>query len=256
MKIATWNVNSINVRLEYLIKWIKENNYPEVICLQETKTVDEKFPKQQLEGLGYNCYFRGQKSYNGVAVLSKTKLEILNIENQILNKEVRVIHAKSDKFNIICVYIPNGQLVGSEKFVWKFEFLKEFEKYCLSFIKSDQPLFVCGDINMIYDDIDVYDPGKFNGMIMNSIQERSWLKNFLRLGLTDSYRFLNPDKKEYSWFDYITLAFNFNRGWRIDYVLTNIPATKLLKTAIIEQGSRGWERPSDHCPVIVEFELK
>lgn len=255
MRIVTWNVNSIRSRIEQLEKWIKLRKYPEIICLQETKVQDFEFPKEAIETLGYKVVFHGQKAYNGVCILSKYKIKniMVGVGNSKIDHEARVISCEIEGVQIINVYIPNGQMPQSDKYVWKFEFLKAFEKYVKNNFNLNKKLLICGDINIAHTQMDIWDAELYNGHIMFTEAERGWLTSFLSNGFNDVYRKLKGDKKEFSWFDYRTAAFNTGRGWRIDYFLVNDVLMQEIEDCAIDTVPRSWDKPSDHCPVVIKL---
>jgi len=253
-RLATWNVNSVRSRHDHLIQWLTLRKFPEIVCLQETKVVNDDFPRQELESLGYQVTLNGQKSYNGVAILSRFEMKDVQIGmgNPAVDKEARVISATIEGVRIVNVYVPNGQMPQSEKYIWKFEFLKAFIKYLQQAIKDFEKVIVCGDLNIAFEPIDVWAPDAFKGSIMFTDQERKVLGDIFKLGLKDSFRILNPEAHEFSWFDYMSMAFQANRGWRIDYILATKSALDLIEACKIDPEPRGWEKPSDHCPVVIK----
>jgi exodeoxyribonuclease-3 len=267
MKIATWNVNSIRSRLEHVIKWL-ETNPVELLCLQETKVTDQEFPKAALEALGYQVYISGQKSYNGVALLSLVPLEAVSAgfapilsESDIgdLDEQKRLISGvvSSPELGDVCVinlYVPNGSEVGSDKYEYKLRWLATLHDYLKTRLLQQPNILICGDFNIAPDDRDIHNPAGREKHIMASPAERQALtKSILDLGFVDVFRQFNPEAGQFTWWDYRAAAFPRNMGWRIDhhYVSPNlIPATQ---TCIIDKTPRGWEKPSDHVPVIVEL---
>jgi exodeoxyribonuclease-3 len=251
MKIVTWNVNSLNVRLPHVLSYLKEHQ-PDILALQETKLPDERFPKAEIIATGYHVSFSGQKTYNGVAILSKNN--ITDIKTEIPNlddPQKRLLTATIDGVRIVNIYIPNGQEVGSEKYDYKFHWLAAFRDYLADEVIAHQKLIVLGDFNIAPADLDLHNPKRWQGKIMCSDKEREMYESILRLGLTDSVRSLHPDEPMHSWWDYRLNA--YKRGWgiRIDHLLTT--ASVELKAAGVDQDERGKERPSDHAPVWLDF---
>ena len=251
MQIVTWNANSLNVRLPHVLRYLDEHS-PDVLALQETKLPDERFPQSEIEEAGYHVCFSGQKTYNGVAILSRAAPEDVSAGiPDFDDPQRRLLAATIDGIRIIDVYIPNGQEVGSEKCEYKFRWLAAFESFLTQELKVHKKLIVLGDFNIAPADIDIHDPKRWKGKIMCSDAERDQFQKFLALGLTDTVRSLYPDEGMYSWWDYRLNAFQRGWGLRIDHVL----ATAALKplAAAVHSDERGFERPSDHAPVWVEL---
>ncbi len=252
MKIVTWNVNSLNVRLPHVLDYLK-THAPDVLALQETKTPDEKFPQAEIEAAGYRVVFSGQKTYNGVAVLSR--VEAADVQAGIPDFEDaqrRVLAVSIDGVRIIDVYIPNGQEVGSEKYEYKLRWLEAFSAYLKAQLAQHDRLVVLGDFNIAPADIDIHDPLRWQGKIMCSVTERQYFTTILGMGLRDSVRSLHPDEGMHSWWDYRLNA--FQRGWgiRIDHILATAALQPLAGG--VHKEERGRERPSDHAPVWVEVQ--
>lgn len=255
MLVATWNVNSITVRLEAVLKWL-QTNQPDVLCLQETKTVDEKFPAALFKEAGYFCEFAGQPTYNGVAILSKKPL--LHIEKDLgqpEEKSKRFIKAEVNDCIIINTYIPNGQALGSEKFNYKLQFIQWFKNYLNNKCHPSLPIVWCGDFNIAPAGIDTYDELVTAGQVMCSEEERIILSNLNDWGFIDTFRLHNKESGHYSWWDYRMGAFRRNLGYRIDHIwATRVLAGNTTKSSI-DREPRKWERPSDHAPVITHFNI-
>ncbi|MCT7971399.1 exodeoxyribonuclease III [Laspinema olomoucense] len=260
MKIATWNVNSIRTRLEQVTDWLQTNPV-EVLCLQETKVVDADFPRSALEALGYHLYISGQKSYNGVALLSKIPLTdvsigftpILGPEVAELDEQKRVITGTFEDIRILNLYVPNGSAVGSDKYSYKLTWLKTLQDYLKIILDKTDKLCICGDFNIALEAIDIHRKTTPND-IMASPTERAALTNILELGLTDAFRLFNQEPGQFSWWDYRAGSFARNRGWRIDH---HYVTPKLKERAIactIDTEPRKLPKPSDHTPVILELE--
>lgn len=266
MKIATWNVNSIRSRLEQVVDWL-DRNAVDVLCLQETKVVDAEFPRSPFEQLSYHIYASGQKSYNGVAILSRQPLQDVstgfepilagsNIEPtllQTLDEQKRVISGITDRFRIVNLYVPNGAAVGSEKYEYKLQWLKVLREYLRSLLLSSTAICACGDFNIAPDDRDLHDPAKLTGQIMASEPERQALQEILTLGFADAFRKFTSDGGHYSWWDYRTAAFRRNCGWRIDHHYLSPELYQRASSCSIDISPRKLPKPSDHTPVIVEF---
>lgn len=253
-KIVSWNVNSINIRQQQLYDWVKLNQ-PDVIAIQETKTTDENFPTDFVNDLGYNCYFYGQKSYNGVAFLTKENLES-TINSELLNigdNQARTISIVYQNTLIVNVYVPNGSSPDSDKFQYKLKFLSALRDYLKTQSQQYNKIIVLGDFNIAPKDIDCHDPEKWQDSTLTCQQIRESLDEILGIGFIDTFRHLNPESTEHSWWDYRQAAFRRGMGLRIDLIL----ATKdiQLKNASIDKSTRSLERPSDHVPVIIEAKL-
>lgn len=254
MKIATWNVNSLRTRLPIVTDWLKEQK-PDVLLLQETKCQDVDFPGETLEDLGYNIAFYGQKSYNGVAILSLPPLEdVVRGIPGYEDPQARYIEALIDgKIRVGSLYVPNGSTVGSDKFTYKFQFLDHLHRYLDQEKNSSEAFIIGGDYNIAPDVLDVYDPEKAEGDVMFTLEERDQWKALLNLGYKDALRELHPEAPElYTWWDYRINSFKRNLGWRIDHFLVNEKTQ--VKAAGIDTHPRGLERPSDHTPVWIEIQ--
>jgi exodeoxyribonuclease-3 len=252
MKIASWNVNSLNVRLPHLLEWLKIGN-PDVLVLQETKLEDHKFPQAEIEAAGYRVVFDGQKTYNGVAILSKT--EITEVQRGIpgfADEQKRVLAATVNGVRIIDLYVVNGQAVGSEKYEYKLRWLEAMTDWVREEMQRYPQLVVLGDFNIAPDARDVHDPVVWNDdSILTSTAERAALNKLLALGLHDSFRLHSDEAGVFSWWDYRMAGFRRNLGLRIDLVLISEALKSRAAAAGIEREPRTWERPSDHAPVWV-----
>lgn len=253
MRLVTWNINSIRSREQHLREWIRLRKAPEILCLQETKVQDADFPQALFDELGYEVAFHGQKTYNGVAIASRYPMTDVTkgMGNAAVDHEARVIAATIEGMRVVNVYIPNGSVPQSEKYVWKFEFLKAFEQYIATERKTYDKLIVVGDFNIAPEEIDVWDASRFEGHIMFTEAERAWMQKFSAT-MTDVYRALNGEKREYSWYDYRTNALVGNRGWRIDFICASDALVPHCEACVIDLEPRTWEKPSDHCPVVVK----
>ena len=253
MKLAAWNVNSLKVRLPHLTDWLAQA-VPDVVCLQELKLEDAKFPRTELEDAGYQSAFSGQKTYNGVAILSRTPL--LDVSKGIpgfQDEQKRVIAATAGDLRVICVYCPNGQAVGSEKYDYKLRWFAALKEYVAAEFARHPKLAVAGDFNVAPEDRDVHDPKAWEGQVHVSEPERAAWRALLALGLVDSFRLFEQPEKIYSWWDYRMMGFRRNAGLRIDHVLVSAELAKCCVASSVDKAPRKLERPSDHAPVVAEF---
>lgn len=270
IKISSFNVNSIKARLPNLLAWLKMSN-PDVVCLQELKCLEENFPFEELLDAGYNAVVSGQKSYNGVAILSKFKIEDIvkslpmhNPQDQQARYIEGVISVENQAIRISSIYVPNGggelalneKLTDSTKFQYKMEFFDRLESHFSALLKYDEIQIFGGDYNVASEEIDVYDPKSLKNTVCFHDLEREKFRRLLNLGFFDSYRISNNQTQAYSWWDYRGGSWQHNKGMRIDYLLTSPKATdKIVNSAIEEKDVRNLEKASDHCPVSVEIEI-
>lgn len=253
MKIATWNVNSLKVRLPHVLQWL-ETNPVDVLCLQETKTVDEKFPVAEIAAAGYESVFTGQKTYNGVAILSRHPMQDVVRNNPLFtDPSQRIIAATIEGMRIVCAYVPNGQAVGSEKYQYKLAWLDAFHAWLKSEIEQNPNVAVLGDYNIAPADCDVHDPAAWLGQVLVSDLERSAFQRLCDLQLADAFRLFPQPEKIYSWWDYRQLAFRRNMGLRIDHILLTPPLAARCTACVVDKLPRKWEQPSDHAPVVAEI---
>ena len=253
MKLATWNVNSIKVRLPQMIDWLAAVR-PDVLCLQEIKTEEAKFPRAEIEAAGYRAAVSGQKSYNGVAILSLSPPHDLSFGiPDFPDEQKRVIAASIDDLRVVCVYCPNGQAVGSEKYDYKLRWFAALKDYLAAELSRHPRLVVAGDFNVAPEDRDVHDPKAWQGQVHVSEPERAAWRALLELGLTDSFRLFEQPEKIFSWWDYRMLGFRRNAGLRIDQILLSSELARRCTACTIDKSPRKLERPSDHAPVIAEF---
>lgn len=253
MKLATWNVNSLAVRLPQLLDWLAQHQ-PDAVVLQETKLTDDKFPHEALSAAGYHPQWFGQKTYNGVALLSRTPAEgiVKNIVG-VEDEQARVIAGTVDGVRVIGAYFPNGQAPGSDKFAYKMHWLDGLRAWLAQELAAHPQLVLMGDFNIAPEDRDVYDPVAWAGQIHCTPEERGHFAALLEMGLVDAFRLFEQPPKSWSWWDYRNLAFRKNQGLRIDHILVS-PALKARVTAChIDKLPRKNERPSDHAPVVVEL---
>lgn len=261
MKIATWNVNSIRTRLEHVTQWLQETSV-DVLCLQETKVVDESFPRSAFTDLGYHTYVFGQKSYNGVAMLSRSPLSEVSMgfgailpEDLVgdLDEQKRVITGIANEIRIVNLYVPNGSAIDSDKYLYKLRWLKVLKAYLQSLLQQSNHLLVCGDFNIALEDIDIHDPKNREKQVMATDAEREALRDVLQLGLADVFRKFTTEAGNFSWWDYRTGAFRRNAGWRIDHHYVTPDLYDRATSCTIDIAPRQLTQPSDHTPVIVEI---
>lgn len=256
MKIATWNVNSIAARLPLVVRWL-ESAGPDVLCLQEIKCVDNRFPAEAFAELGYASAVYGQPTYNGVAILSRMPIDDVRrgLPGDESDAQARVIEALVGGVRIVDVYVPNGAFVGSEKYVFKLDWLARLRSHLDESFSSDAPVLLCGDFNVAPEDRDVHDPKKWEGQVLCSEPERDAIEKVREWGFVDTFRLHTAEAGHFSWWDYRAAAFRRNAGLRIDHVWVTPSLAKLCTGAWIDKETRAWERPSDHAPVIVELSL-
>jgi exodeoxyribonuclease-3 len=251
MRIATWNVNSLRVRLEIVIDWLSHDG-PDVICLQETKATDDVFPVAPLAAAGYEAVFTGQKTYNGVAILSRLPLTdvVWALPDAPGEGEKRFIAATVGGLRVINVYVPNGQAVGSPRFSYKLAWLERLRAYLATTYTTDEALLLCGDFNVAPEPRDVYDAEKVDGEILFHPEERAAFARLLAWGLHDTLRLHHQEGGLYSWWDYRAAAFRRDLGFRIDHILATPPAAARCTAVTLERQLRGLPKPSDHIPVV------
>ncbi|MDM9384986.1 exodeoxyribonuclease III [Chlorogloeopsis sp. ULAP01] len=263
MKIATWNVNSIRIRLQQVVDWLIQNPV-DVLCMQEIKVIDENFPRSPFEELGYHLYLSGQKSYNGVAILSLQPLEDVSIGFSSTltelppewNEQKRVITGIINGIRILNLYVPNGAAVGSEKYEYKLLWLKLLREYLQSLLSSTPNICMCGDFNIALEAKDIHEKVNTENHIMASEPERQALRDVLALGFGDAFRKFTTEGGHYSWWDYRAASFRRNLGWRIDHHYLTPNLYERAKSCTIDITPRKLTQPSDHVPVIVELETE
>ena len=254
MKLATWNVNSLKVRLPQVLQWLQENPV-DVLCLQETKLTDDKFPADEIEKAGYQVVFTGQKTYNGVAILSKhTMSEVVKNNPRFEDEQQRIIAATIEGMRVVCAYIPNGQAVDSDKYQYKLKWLDALHDWLDEELKSHESLALLGDYNIAPEDRDVHDPVAWKDQVLCSEPERAQFRRLLDLGFTDSFRLFEQPEKLFSWWDYRMMGFRRNAGLRIDHVLLSPPLAARCRGCVIDKVPRKWEQPSDHAPVVATLD--
>lgn len=254
MKVATWNVNSIAVRLPHVLRWIAENE-PDAVCLQETKTIDERFPLQAFEEIGFNAAFIGQRTYNGVAILSPHPIENvqLNFPGDAADAPKRLVAATIKNVRIVNTYIPNGTELWSDPFRFKLDWLQRLRTFFDQTCQKDSDVLLCGDFNVAPDERDVYDARAWEGKLHFSKPERAALEHVRKWGFVDAFRLFHDERGLYSWWNYREGAFFKDQGLRIDHIWISNSLAARCKNCWIDKAPRAWERPSDHTPVVAEF---
>lgn len=253
MKLATWNVNSLKVRLPQLLEWLAAQG-PDVVCLQETKLEDKAFPRMELEAAGYQAAFAGQKTYNGVAILArKQPQDVVTGIPGFVDEQQRLVAATLDGVRVVCAYFPNGQSVGSEKFDYKLRWIAALTAWLREELARHPRLALLGDYNIAPEARDVHDPKTWEGQVLFSEPERAAFRALLDLGLKDAFRLFEQPEKVYSWWDYRMMAFRRNTGLRIDHILLSAPLAAECTACRVDKAPRKAERPSDHAPVMAEL---
>jgi exodeoxyribonuclease-3 len=254
MKLATWNVNSIRAREERLVRWLSATK-PDVVCLQELKVVEEQFPLLALRSLGYYAAVHGQKTYNGVAILSRA--EPGEVERGFGDggddSQARLVAARVEDLRVISAYVPNGQEVGSEKWTYKLEWLRRLRAWLDRRFRPTDRIVLCGDFNVAPEARDVWDPAAWEASVLFHPEARAALESVRAWGLVDAFRLHHQAPGFYTWWDYRMLAFPKNQGLRIDHVLVSEPVAATCSAAIIDRNERKGKQPSDHAPVVVEL---
>ena len=254
MKIATWNVNSLNVRKQHVLDWLAQSG-TDVLCLQELKLPDEKYPRADLEAIGYRSWFTGQRTYNGVAILARDTLAV--DESDIVRNipgfddpQQRVIAVTVEGVRIVSAYFPNGQSPESDKFVYKMQWLDALHAWLSAEMQRYPKLALLGDYNIAPEDRDVHDPAKWEGQNLVSPQERAHFAKLIELGFVDAFRRFEQPEKTFTWWDYRMLAFRRNAGLRIDHILLSPALAANCTSCEVDRLPRTWEQPSDHTPVV------
>ncbi|MEN3029909.1 exodeoxyribonuclease III [Chromobacterium amazonense] len=253
MRFATWNVNSLKVRLPQVLQWLADTGV-EVLCLQELKMDQDAFPLGEIEAAGYRAVWFGQKTYNGVAILAKAPLEMTDVVAGIPgygDEQRRVITATVAGVRVICAYFVNGEAVDSPKYPYKLEWLSKLEGHVAAELARHPNLLLLGDYNIAPEDRDVYDPEGWHEQVLCSTPEREAFRRLIALGLSDSFRLFNQEEKQYSWWDYRQMMFRRNKGVRIDHILVSDALKPSAQACEIDKAPRKWERPSDHTPVVL-----
>jgi exodeoxyribonuclease-3 len=261
MRIATWNVNSVKQRIENLTAWLKERS-PDIVCLQETKCVDDAFPRQPLEALGYNVAVHGQKTFNGVAILSKHRFDEVTprLPGDPADDHARFIEAtvstKNGVLRVASIYLPNGNPPSTDKYTYKIKWMDRLLKYADERLKLEEPLVLAGDYNVIPTPADVHNPAVWESDALFLPQTRAKFRALTNSGLSDAVRSVSDDPGLYTFWDYQAGAWQKNWGIRIDHLLLSPQAADRLVTAGIDKHVRSWERPSDHVPVYIDLDLE
>ncbi len=254
-KIASWNVNSLKVRLPHVLDWLATAQ-PDVLALQETKSLDENFPHEEIIQAGYTVSFCGQKTYNGVAIISKNQASVIaNSLADYDDPQRRVLAAEIDDIIVLNLYVPNGSEVGSEKYQYKLEWFSYLHPFVSDLLANNKKMIILGDFNIAPADADVHDPAEWAGNVLVSDAERAEFQKLLDAGFYDSYRLFEQAPENFSWWDYRAAGFRRNRGLRIDHILISEALKNKCVGAYIDKDPRKLERPSDHTPVIAEFKF-
>jgi exodeoxyribonuclease-3 len=259
VKLATWNVNSLKVRLPHLTSWLAAEPV-DIVCLQETKTSDDSFPVQDLQDLGYRAHFAGQKTYNGVAILLRESRvgpadALVTALPDRDDPQKRLIAVSVEGLRAVCAYFPNGQAVGSDKYAYKLDWISALTAWLRTELAGHERLALVGDFNIAPEDRDVHDPALWAGQILCSEAERAAFRALLDLGLQDAFRRFDQPERSYTWWDYRDLAFRRKRGLRIDHILLSPALAQACSACTIAVELRKLERPSDHAPVVATFDL-
>lgn len=255
MKIATWNVNSLKVRLPQVLEWLAVHE-PDVLALQEIKQVNEAFPQDVFTEAGYQSIANGQKTYNGVATICRDEpKDPVTDFPDFEDPQRRVLATTIRGVRIVDLYVPNGQAVGTEKYDYKLTWLRALRDYLCDELKKHKRLVVVGDFNIAPADEDVYDPEGWGDAILCSGPERDGLREVIKLGMSDVFRQFDQPDKSFSWWDYRTAGFRRNAGLRIDLILASTAMARVCRASYIDKEPRSWERPSDHAPVVAEFAI-
>ena len=262
MLVATWNVNSIRSRIDHVKEWLITNNV-DILCLQETKTEDQFFPVEIFSSLGYEVSLSGQKSYNGVAIISRIPISDIKIgfdsviseykDLSILSQQKRIISAEINGVRIINVYVPNGSSINSDKFIYKEKWLECLKTYLREIKSNNTPICLLGDFNIAPEDRDIHTPSNYVETIMASSKERKLLKDALSGELEDVFRIFEPGEKHWSWWDYRHSAWQRDKGWRIDHIYLTEDILSYSNSCWIDKEQRSKEKPSDHAPVVVDI---
>ena len=255
MRIATWNVNSIRARKERVLAWLTRQQFPEIVCLQETKVTDEAFPRQEFEDIGYYVTVCGQKTYNGVALLSRAEPSqiVRHLDGDPEDLEARFLFAHIAGVSILCLYVPNGQAVGSEKFAYKRAWLSRVLRFLDAQCDAGKPLALCGDLNIAPEARDVHDPQEWQDSVLFYPDMRQAFTALCEWGLVDAFRLHHTEENLYSWWDYRQLAFPKNKGLRIDHILVTQALAERCADVAIDREARKGKGASDHAPVIATF---
>ena len=254
VKIVTWNVNSIKARREHVCKYLKLAE-PDILLLQELKLTEENFPRMEIEDLGYNCAVVGQKTYNGVAILSKLPIDIAHTElpGDPSDEQARYIEAVIGEIRVASIYLPNGNPIDTEKFPYKLDWMERLYHHAKSLLATEETVILGGDYNVIQNEGDVYDPVGFASDALLQPESQAAFRKILYLGYTEAYRSLHSETGQYSWWGYMAGGWQKDNGVRIDHLLLSPQAADRLTACDIDRRPRGWEKPSDHTPVWCEL---
>lgn len=255
MKIATWNINSIKSRIDHVLKWCEVNS-PDVLCLQETKCIDEKFPNSRFSGIGYaNIEVLGERAYNGVAIISKHRLSDVrrNLPGDGADAPARMIAATIAKFRVVNVYGPHGTSQGTEKYKFKLDWIARLRSFFDKNLTIEENVLLCGDLNVAPHELDVWSVPAWRNKLHFTKLERDAIQDLKRWGFVDLYRQINGDEKEFSWWSNFRNDFEKDRGLRIDHIWASAPIAERCTDCWIDKVPRGWDHPSDHAPVVAEF---
>lgn len=254
-KIATWNINSLRVRLPHVQKWLAAVQ-PDVLALQEIKLTDDLFPVKELEEAGYTAVISGQRTYNGVALLSRAPVtQVIKDIPELEDHQRRVLAATLGDMRILNLYVPNGESVQSSKYQYKLQWLNKLDQFLKSELQHYKKMIILGDFNIAPEDIDVHNPKIWQGRVLFSEPEKMAFKEMLKIGFTDCFRYFAPEAQTFTWWDYRLNAFKRNMGLRIDHILASAELMKHCQRCYIDPAPRTWERPSDHTPVVAEFNI-
>lgn len=253
MKIASWNVNSLRVRLGHVLQWL-ESAQPDILVLQETKMTDDQFPHEEIRAAGYEVVFSGQKTYNGVAVLSKVEpRNVLFDLPELEDPQRRIVAAQIGDIQVLDLYVVNGSEVGSEKFAYKLDWLEKVTAWVEAQLEQHKKFIILGDFNIAPTDRDVHNPKSWHEKILCSTPERNALKKLLNLGFVDSFRMFEQEDEIWSWWDYRSGGLENNKGLRIDLILSSDLLAEQCTACYVDKAPRTWDRPSDHAPVVAEY---
>ena len=256
ISLATWNVNSIRARLEVVLRWLREND-PDILCLQELKVEESRFPAESFTDLGYHSALNAQKTWNGVATLSRFPFDEIRkgFGSGYLDEQKRLLSVRTAGVRIVNAYVPQGGDPSIDRFGQKLRFLEELRIELESLAGSDEPLALVGDMNVAPEEDDVFDPAELDGLVGFHPEERSRLRNLLEAGFVDLLRRYKPSGKVFSWWDYRGGAFRRNRGMRLDLILTNAALAERATGCEVDAAPRKWDKPSDHVPVVATFDI-
>jgi exodeoxyribonuclease-3 len=256
LKVATWNVNSIKARLDRALAWL-DKMQPDILCLQELKVPDDLFPHDQIAAAGYHAAVHGQRTYNGVAILSRSDITDVRtgMQDGVDDPQSRVVAARTSGVNVVSVHVPNGGEVGSDKWEYKLDWMARLKDYIARNYQADDPVLLCGDFNVAPDDRDAANPDRWRESVLCHEAGRAWLRAVVDLGFADTIRLHHHEDGPYSWWDYRRLAFPKGDGLRIDHILATEPMSGRCTAAYVDRDERKGSKPSDHAPVIAEFDI-